>query len=136
MTKKQDIIDLETRFWQSMVDGDIDASIALMPKESVVTGAQGVAVLKHADYRAMAKDSERLWKLKSFAFKDVKVIFPTEDVAVIAYTVTGEMDVEGKPTKLDAADATTWIKTDGEWLAALHTESLLGDAFGRDRKAA
>jgi hypothetical protein len=46
------------------------------------------------------------------------------------------MDVEGKPLTLKAADTTTWVCKHGKWLAALHTESVLGDPFGRDRKAA
>jgi len=46
------------------------------------------------------------------------------------------MEVEGKPLTMKAADATTWVRQDGEWMAALHTESLLGDPFGRQRKAA
>ena len=78
----------------------------------------------------------QLWQLKSFLLDDVKVIFPAENVAVIAYTVTEEMEVEGKPLTMKAADATTWVRQDGEWMAALHTESLLGDPFGRQRKAA
>lgn len=135
-TSEKTIIDLETKFWQSMVDKDIETSIALMPKESIVAGPQGTALLTHDDYRGMAKEGDRQYQLKSFKFHDVKVMFPTEDVACIAYKVTGEMDVENKPVKLNAADATTWVRKDGEWLAALHTESILGDAFGRDRKAA
>jgi uncharacterized protein DUF4440 len=136
MPKKQEIIDLETRFWQSMVDRDVEKSISMMPEQSVVTGAQGVATLKHDDYRAMSKQGEKLWTLKSFRFDKIQVTFPAENVAVIAYTVTEDMEVEGKKMTLQAADATTWVRTDGKWLAALHTESVLGDAFGRDRKAA
>jgi len=37
---------------------------------------------------------------------------------------------------LDAADASTWVKKDGRWLCALHTESLIGDPYGRDRRTA
>ena len=136
MPSKQQIIDLEKRFWQSMVDRDVETSVSLMPKQSIVAGASGVAKLGHADYRAMAKDGEKLWELKSFAFEDVEVAFPTEAVALIAYTVSMKMKVDGKTHSLKAADATTWINTDGKWLAALHTESLMGDPFGRDRKAA
>ena len=90
-------------------------------------------MLTRDDYRGMARQGDRL---KSFSFDDVKVIFPAEDVAVIAYTVTEEMEIEGKPLTLKAADATTWVRQNGEWLAALHTESVLGDPFGRDRQAA
>ena len=131
MASEQEIIELENKFWQSIVDDDIDASVAMLDKRSVVTGAQGVATMSHDDYRRMAEQGAGTWVLKSFKLDDVQVSFPTGDVAVIAYKVTEDMDVEGKPLTLRAADATTWVRKDGAWLAALHTESLLGDPFGR-----
>ena len=130
---KQEIVELENRFWQSIVDDDIDASVALLDERSVVTGAQGVTTISHDKYRAMARQGGRTWVLKSFKLDDVQVSFPADDVAVIAYKVTEDMEVEGKPLTLKAADATTWVRKQGEWLAALHTESLLGDPFGRDK---
>jgi hypothetical protein len=54
-------------------------------------------------------------------------------VAVLAYNVHEELTVEGKPVTIDAADASTWVRRDGRWLCALHSESLKGDPFGRDR---
>ena len=133
---KQKIIDLEQKFWQTMVDKDTEVSVAMLPEKSIVTGAQGTALLTHNDYRGMAKQGDKLWRLKSFHFDDMKVIFPADGVAVIAYIVEAEMEVEGKPMTMKAADATTWVREGGNWLAALHTESVLGDPFGRDRKAA
>jgi hypothetical protein len=130
------IIELETRFWQSIADKNADAGVAMLDDKSIVAGAQGLALLRHEDYRRMAAQGEKLWSLKSFKLDDVKVAFPTEDVAVIAYKVTEQIEVEGKPLTLKAADTTTWVRKSGKWLAALHTESLLGDPFGRDRKAA
>ena len=133
---EQKIIDLEHKFWRAIVDKDVEGSIAMLAAESIVAGAQGAALLTHDDYRGMARQGDSLWQLKSFQLDDVKVMFPSDDVAVIAYLVTEEMEVEGKPLTLKAADATTWIRQDGEWVAALHTESVLGDPFGRDREAA
>lgn len=133
---EQKIIDLEQKFWRAMVDKDIEGSVAMLAGESIVAGAQGTALLTHDNYRGMARQGDSLWQLKSFQLDDVKVVFPSDGVAVIAYTVTEDMEVEGKPLTLKAADATTWIRHDGEWLAALHTESVLGDPFSRDRKAA
>ncbi|HEV7306454.1 nuclear transport factor 2 family protein [Ensifer sp.] len=133
---EQEIIDLEQEFWRTILEKDTEASVAMLPDRSIVVGAQGSAVLSREDYRRMAGEAEGAWKLKSFRLDDVSVIFPHEDVAVIAYTVTEEMDVDGKPLTLKAADATTWVRKDGGWLASLHTESVLGDPFGRDRKAA
>jgi hypothetical protein len=34
---------------------------------------------------------------------------------------------------IDAADASTWIRRGGRWLCAMHSESIFGDPFGRDR---
>jgi hypothetical protein len=34
---------------------------------------------------------------------------------------------------LEAADSSTWVRRDGKWLCAVHTEALKGDPFGRDK---
>jgi hypothetical protein len=57
-----------------------------------------------------------------------------DDVAVVAYEVHEELTVDGKPVTLDAADSSTWVRRNGRWLCALHTEAIAGDPFGRDRQ--
>jgi hypothetical protein len=74
------------------------------------------------------------WTLHEFSFEKENVAFLNDDTAVIAYTVTEKLTVEGKPLTLKAADASTWVRRDGRWLCALHTESVLGDPFGRDKR--
>ncbi|HEY7372357.1 MAG TPA: nuclear transport factor 2 family protein, partial [Polyangia bacterium] len=75
------------------------------------------------------------WKLQSFKIDpDVKVRMIGDDVAVLAYTVHEELTVDGNPVKLQASDASTWVRRDGQWVCALHTEALVGDPFGRDRR--
>ena len=99
MARKDDqqIIELEKKFWQSIVDNDVDTSVAMLDEGSVVTGAQGVRMMSRDDYRRMAEQGSGKYELKSFKFADVQVSFPTNDVAVIAYKVTESMDVDGKP---------------------------------------
>jgi len=58
----------------------------------------------------------------------------SEDVAILAYKVKEVMTVEGKPLTLEATDSSTWVRRDGNWVCALHTEALIGDPFGRDRR--
>ena len=58
------------------------------------------------------------------------------DAAVLAYTVHERVTVDGKSVTLDAADASTWVRRGGQWRCALHTESIQGDPFGRDRATA
>jgi hypothetical protein len=75
------------------------------------------------------------YTLESFELDDdVKVQQISDDVAVLAYKVHEELTVDGKPVTLDAADSSTLVRRDGRWLCALHTESILGDPFGRDRQ--
>lgn len=47
-----------------------------------------------------------------------------DDVAVIAYKVSEEMVVDGELKKLDAFDTSVWVKRDGGWVCAAHTETI------------
>lgn len=49
---------------------------------------------------------------------------------------TEDLTVNGSPIALDASESSTWIRRDGRWLCAQHSEAIHGDPFGRDRKAA
>ena len=73
------------------------------------------------------------WDLHKYELDDLAVMFPIPDVAVIGYTVTEHLTVDGEKIEMKAADASVWVHKDGEWQAVLHTESVLGDPFGRDR---
>ena len=41
MAGKQQIIDLETRFWQSMKDKDVATAQSLIAKDCLITGGHG-----------------------------------------------------------------------------------------------
>jgi hypothetical protein len=43
--------------------------------------------------------------------------------------------VDGETLPIEANDSSVWIRGDGEWRCALHTESLAGDPYGRDKTA-
>jgi Domain of unknown function (DUF4440) len=75
------------------------------------------------------------YTLNSFVLKDgARVRLLRDHVAIVAYQVHEELTVDGMPVTLDAADSSTWVRRDGRWLCALHTEAILGDSFGRDRQ--
>jgi hypothetical protein len=79
--------------------------------------------------------SDAPWALRDFELhSDVEVRHLSDHVAVVAYKVHEELTVEGKPVTLDAADTSIWVRRDGRWICAVHTESLSGDPFGRDRR--
>ena len=131
MSLETEILALEKRFWQSMIDKDSDTGARLTADPCLVTGAQGVGRIDRKTFAKMMDTGA--WKLHRFEFSDVKVESVTDDVAVIAYKVREELTVDGKELTLEAADASTWVRDGESWVCALHTESVLGDPYGRDR---
>jgi ketosteroid isomerase-like protein len=129
---ERELVKLEHQYWQALKDQDVDAALALTDDPCIVTGAQGVGRVGHEAYRAMMSGAS--WRIIDFKIgDDVEVRMLARNVAVVAYSVHEELTIDGEQITLDAADSSTWIKRDGRWLCSLHTESLLGDAFGRDR---
>lgn len=128
------LLELERRYWQALKDNDEETAAKLSDDPCIVAGSQGVASLDRRSIAAMMKQGG--WKLNSFQIDpNVKVKLIADDVAVLAYKVREELTVDGKPVSFEAADASTWVRRDGQWVCALHTESIAGDPFGRDRRA-
>ena len=130
-----EIIDLERRFWNTMRDKDGAAAAGMTATPCVLVGAQGVSAIDPASMRQMMQHGQ--WTLKRYAFDDesVQIQSVNDDTVLIAYTVMEDLEVEGKPMSLRANDSSVWVRRDGAWVCALHTESVAGDPFGRDRQA-
>ena len=128
---EQELADLEQRYWKAIRDKDVDAAVGLTDDGCILTGAQGVSRIDPKTFGAMMSSGS--WTLNEFTLSDVQVNVVSDDVAIVAYKVHEEITVDGKPLSLDAADASTWVRRNGRWMCALHTESISGDPFGRDR---
>jgi hypothetical protein len=134
-TVEEELLKLEKQYWQAMKDKDVDAAMRLTDDPCIVTGARGVVHIAPQALAGMMKATP--FTLHEFNVSDdVHVRLLSENVAILAYKVHEELTVEGKPVTLDAADSSTWVRRNGRWVCALHTEALLGDAFGRDRRDA
>ena len=131
---KQQIIDLETRFWQSMKDKDVDTAKSLIAQEGLVTGPMGTMTINPEKYAQMTRDGQ--WTLENFEMKKVEVVQPTPDSAIIAYEVHQTGDMKGQKMDMRCADSSVWVKEDGDWKCALHTETILEDANARQREPA
>jgi len=130
---ERELLNLERRYWQALQDGDDQTAVLLSDDPCIVSGASGVASIDRKAMEAMLKQAT--WKLRHFEIDpDVKVRMLGEDVAVLAYKVHEQLTVDGKQVELEASDASTWVRRNGQWVCALHTESLKGDPFGRDRR--
>ena len=133
-TNKQELMDTEQRFWGAMQKKDGASAAELTDDGCIIVGAQGVSAIDRKSMKRMTAEGK--WELKQFAFNEStrQVRFIGDDIAIVAYTVREQIVVEGKPLHFDAHDSSVWVRHDGGWRCALHTESLAGDPFGRDRQ--
>ena len=129
----QELKALERRYWDAVQHKDADEATELSDESCIVVGAQGVGAIDRAKLGQMLQAAS--YELKSYAFDDrnIQVRQIADDVVVVAYPVHEELIVDGVPQSLDAFDASVWVKRKGKWVCALHTESLKGDPFGRDK---
>jgi hypothetical protein len=121
MTKPDEIMALERKFWKSMMDMDLDAAVSLLAEQATAASAQGIHHFKPAEYKAMALSGDA--RITSFEFFDEKVIFPLPDVAIASYRAKQTFTMSGKTHEMVVYDTTTWVKQDGKWLASAHTET-------------
>ncbi len=133
-TVEAELLSLEKRYWQALKDQDAETAMRLTDEPCIVTGAQGVGAIDRKTLGAMVKSAS--YTLLRFDIKPgAQVRLLNDDVAIVAYQVHEELTVDGKAVALDAADSSTWVRRDGHWLCAMHTEAIAGDPFGRDRRA-
>ena len=123
---KSEVIALETAYWDAMQAKDGDRTARMSGKTALVSGGQGVMSIPKAKMGEMTKTGD--WTLESYAFDNVEVITPTDDVAIIVYTVRQKVTMKGKPQELHAADSSTWIRGEDGWECHAHSEVILKDA--------
>src|SRR5688572_3517104 len=115
---EKELVQLEKQYWQAMKEKDVDTAMRLTDDPCIVTGAQGVASIDREAFKGMMTGAP--WSLHDYDVSDVQVRLLSDDVAIVAYKVTENLTVEGKPVKLEAADSSTWVRRNGRWVCALH----------------
>ncbi len=117
------LVDLETKFWQSMVDRDADVALKLLCEPALMVSAHGAMKFDHAGYRKMADKGSMV--VNSFEFSDMEVVFPNDATAILSYRVKQGVAPRdtGTTTEQDMRDTSTWIRTDHGWRCAMHTET-------------
>jgi hypothetical protein len=133
-TNTQEMLRLEKQFWDAMKRKDADAAARMTADGAVIVGAQGVSAIDRQTMARLTKEGN--WTIERYEIDEstFQARMLTEDVAAVAYSVTEHITVEGQPLMLMANDASVWLRLDGDWLCAMHTESIAGDPYGRDRK--
>jgi len=119
------LIDLENRFWKSLVDEDTDTALAMLDEPALMVSSHGAMKFDHAGYRQMAEKGSMV--LKSYQLSDMEVVFPVEDTAILTYRVKQAMAPRGKSESItqDMADTSTWVRKGGQWQCVMHTETAV-----------
>jgi len=129
----QELLALERSYWEALKDRDARTIGRLTAEDSTVAGASGVSGF---DPHSITKVIESAtYRIKGYRVdpQTTRINRISDDVVAIAYGVHEDLEVDGKPVKLDAFDSSVWKQTENGWTCVLHTESIKGDAYGRDR---
>ena len=117
-TIKQEILNLEKKYWTAMKDQDLETALSLTDFPCFVAGARGYQVVDRPTFEKMFKSHEG--SIKSFDFDetkfDVKQVSP--DTVVSAYQIQSSAN-------LPAVDTSTWIRKNNKWVCTMHTETQL-----------
>ncbi len=124
-TSGKTLIDLENKFWQSLVDEDTDAALAMLDEPALMVSSHGAMKFDHAAYRQMAEKGPMV--LKAYQLSDIDVVFPADDTAILTYRVKQAMAPRGNGESVtqQMADTSTWVRKRGQWQCVMHTETPL-----------
>ena len=122
-TPSKTLIDLENKFWQSLVDQDTDAALRMLGEPALMVSSHGAIKFDHAGYRKMAEHGSMV--VTSFELSDVETVFPNEATAILTYRVKQKVAArqDGKSTVQEMNDTSTWVSTPDGWKCVMHTET-------------
>src|SRR5436189_4366882 len=116
-SKETAITDLEKSAWEAYKNKQADAFKKLLSKDFCGVYAEGIKTVD-AEVADMAKTD-----LREYSFADMKVVFPSADIAVITYKVTQQATSAGQDVSGAYNSAGVWMKRGGKWLGVFHTET-------------
>ena len=135
VTVEKELLELERRYWQAMKDRDVETALELTEFPCIVAGPSGTMRVERPVFEQMMREAKyRIRAVELDPGAQVRML--TDDVGIVAYKLKEEVTLDGKKLTLEATDASTWVRRDGTWRCALHTESITGDPWGRDRSNA
>jgi ketosteroid isomerase-like protein len=120
---EEQILSNEKSYWEAVKNKDSRAVESLTADRCLVVGADGVRAMRREELGELMKSMPS--ELGDYGIEDgnVEFIQASDDVAIVAYKVRTEYRSEGGPQRAEAFDTTVWVKRDGEWKCALHTET-------------
>jgi uncharacterized protein DUF4440 len=115
--KETVVIDLEKSAWEAYKNKQADAFKKLLTKDYSGTYADGVN-----NVEAEVADMEK-GELRQYSFADLKVAFPSADVAVMTYKVTTQGTSAGQDVSGAYNAGSVWVKREGNGSASFTPKS-------------
>jgi hypothetical protein len=109
------ITDLEKSTWEAYKNKQADAFKALVSNDYRAAYAEGI---KSADGEIVDATTTNL---RDYSLADMKVVFPSADVAVITYQATTQATSDGQDASATYNSASVWIKKAEKWLCVFRT---------------
>jgi ketosteroid isomerase-like protein len=122
---RSEIIALEKAYWKAMTEKDLEAALELTDFPALVAGAHGVYSVDKQQYAKLFKEAPEQVRSFDFDEESAQVRQLGHDTAVIAYTARSQFTRDGKEEVSDVADTSTWVRKDGKWVCAMHSETEL-----------
>ena len=119
----EEILALETAFWDAMKAKDGTRAAALSAPTSLVTGERGVRSIPRPDMARMTEEGN--WSLESYTLENPETCAPAPNVAIIAYTATQRVTMDGATTDRRTAATSTWVRGPNGWKCHAHSETPL-----------
>ena len=129
----QELLALERSYWDALKERDARTVGRLTSEACLVAGASGASVFDPVSIKKLVESAT--YRIKDYRIdpQTVHISRLGDDLVAMTYGVHEELEVDGKPVQLDAFDSSVWKITENGWMCVLHTESIKGDAYGRDR---
>lgn len=123
-SQRTEIESLERAFWQSLVDDQPEVAAGMLTSTALMVSANGAMSFDPPTYEKMAADPK--YRLLDYRFSDMDVLFPSDDVAIATYRAWQKYAKGDEIIEEDVVDSSTWLKLDGKWRCAAHTEARAG----------
>jgi ketosteroid isomerase-like protein len=123
-TLSKTLIELEKKFWQSMVTQDTRTAAELLTEPALMVSSHGAMKFDREGYRKMAQQGTMV--LTAFELSDVDVLFPSDTTAIVTYRVKQVVAPRakgGSAIEQEMNDTSTWVRKDVGWQCAMHTET-------------
>ena len=127
-----ELMRLETDYWDAIKMRNGREVARLTSDDCTIVGASGASAIDPTSIAKLIESAPYTIHDYRIDPKTTRIVRLDDDTALIAYGVHEDVEVDGHSVSLDAFDSSVWHRADGEWTCVLHTESIAGDAFGRD----